>query len=87
MKAKKLLIQAYYGLGDEYISFPDNPHHNKTFENVDVKITEKRIVIAGESFTVDVVTISGQDPIECEVIGEVHRTDGTVVIDICQDWG
>lgn len=87
MKVKKLLLRAYYESDGEYIFFPDNPHHNECFENVDVEITEKPIVLAGEKYVFDVVTISGQEPIECEVLDEVHRTDGTVVIDICQDWG
>ena len=87
MKVKKLVIKALYDLNGEYIIFPDNPLHNTTYENVDVKIEKKEWKIGGESYMVDVITISGQDSIECELVSRHKDEDGTLTLKICQDWG
>ena len=87
MKEKKVILQAYYRLDDGYISFPENPLHGKEFYNVNVKFTTRPQIIGGVKFEWDVIEIEGEEPIECEVIGHIHRTDGTSIIQICQDWG
>ena len=87
MKEKKVTIKAYYCLNGEYTTFPHNPLHNKTFENVDVKITNRIEKIAGESYKIDVVKIGKEDPIDCELVSRKKASDGTLVIGICQDWG
>ena len=87
MKVKKLVIKALYDLNGEYIPFPQNPLHNTTYENVDVKTEKEEWKIGGESFLVDVITISGQEPIECELVSRRKDANGTLILDICQDWG
>ena len=87
MKVKKVLLQAYYDLNGEYLVFPDNPLHNQTFENVDVKISKTTNTICGIRFAVDVITISGQEPIECKLVSRRKNAEGTLVIQLCQDWG
>ena len=86
MKFKKVVIKAYYDLGEEFISFPDNPLHGKSYENVTVKFKKAIRTICGISFDVDIVEISGQKPIECQLIGR-RSIDDTLIIEICQDWG
>ena len=87
MKAKKVVIKAYYNLGEEYILFPDNPLHNKTYENVNVEIKEATRKICNIDFIFDVVEIEGEEPIDCELVGTQINPDGTLVIKICEDWG
>lgn len=87
MEVKKLLIRALYGLHGEYIEFPDNPLHGKEYHNVNVDFKTSVNKIHGIEFTTDVIEIEGEEPIECEIICRVSRTDGTEIVDICQDWG
>lgn len=87
MKVKRVMLQAYYDLGGEYISFPDNPLHNKTYNNVNVKIRQVTRTICGIEFTMDVIEIEGKEPIECELVNKYTTMDGTMVISLCQDWG
>lgn len=86
-KTKKLLLQAYYNSEGDYISWPDNPLHGKTFENVSFELRKEIHEIHGIEFEVDVIEIEGEDPIECEYVSGKKRPDGTFVIGICQDWG
>ena len=87
MKVKKVVIKAYYNLDGEYIPFDSNPLHNTSYGNVDVVIKEKEKEICGVKLIVDVIEISGQKPIECELVDEYQDSDGTLIIKICQDWG
>ena len=87
MKVKKVIINAYYRLDGEYIVFPDNPLHGKTFETVDVKITGRTETIGGVGYHVDIVLIDGEEPIDCELVSRRKTPDGTLIIGICQDWG
>ena len=87
MKVKKVILKAYYGLDGEYIPFDSNPLHDTSYENVEVVISQKERVICGINFVEDVVEISGQEPIECELVGTYEDSDGTLIIRICQDWG
>ena len=87
MKVKLVIIKAYYNLGEELILFPDNPLHNKVYEDVEVVIKKKVHEICGIPFNVDIVEIEGQEPIECELISTRELDDGRMVIEICQDWG
>lgn len=87
MKAKKVIIKAYYNLGEEYIIFDSNPLHNTSYENVNVTIKEVTKTVCGMNFVMDVIYIDGQDPIECELVSKRQNTDGTLIIGICQDWG
>ena len=87
MKVKKLLIKALYDLNGEYISFPQNPLHDTVYENADVKIEKEEWKIGNESYLVDVITISGHEPIECKLVSRHKDADGTLTLKICQDWG
>ena len=87
MKYKKVVLQTYYGLDDGYIPFPENPLHGKEFYNVDVKFKTKPQIICGVEFLWDVIEIEGQEPIECELVGQFNHSDGTLIIQICEDWG
>lgn len=87
MKFKKVLLQAYYNSHGDYTAFPYNPLHNKSFENVRVRITKEKRTMCGVDYAVDIVKIEGQKLIECEVVGQRTMPDGTLVIGICQDWG
>ena len=87
MKAKKVVIKAYYNLGEEFLLFPDNPLHNQTYENVEVKFQHKIYIMHGISFDVDIVEIKGKEIIECQLLGKYIDPNGTLIIKICQDWG
>ena len=87
MKVKKVILQAYYSLDDGYISFPDNPLHNKTYKNVNVKFEKVARTICGVRFDWDVINIEGHEPIECELLNHYKDPNGTLIIRLCQDWG
>lgn len=90
MKAKKfdkVQIKAYYDLNGEYIIFPDNPLHGKSYENVTVEFKISKRTIGDTSFLLNIIEIEGQEPIECELIGNRKLPDGSLLIEICQDWG
>lgn len=87
MKIKKVVLQAYYGLDDGYISFPENPLHGKEFHNVEVEFSTKTNIVCGVAFEWDVVEIEGEEPIQCELVGKTYLPDGTLIIKICEDWG
>ena len=87
MKIKKAIINAYYNLGEEFLLFPENPLHNTQYENVDIKFKNVIRTMCGISFEVDIVEIAGQEPIECQLLGKHKDANGTLIIQICQDWG
>lgn len=86
MKVNKAIIKAYYDLNGDLIPFPDNPLHDKQYENVKVVFKHKTREICGISFDVDIIEIEGQELIECELI-DTTDLDGVLIIKICQDWG
>ena len=83
---KKVKILAFYDLDEEYISFPENPLHNQTFENVAVDIKKGKTKISDMVFEYDKVCIQGEEPFECDLIDKYMDGD-TLVLKICQDWG
>ena len=87
MKVKKLILKALYCLNGDYIPFPQNPLHNTTYENVDVKIGKRTEMLCGETYVIDVISIGEQEPIECELVSSRRDANGTLTIGICQDWG
>ncbi len=86
---KKVRLEGMYSLDDGYISFPDNPYHGKEFENVSVTIKKETQTWHGIQVEVDVILIDCQEPlkIECELVKKKNLEDGTLVLQICQDWG
>ena len=86
MKVKKAIIKAYYDLAGDIISFPDNPLHDKLYENVEIVFKHDIHEICGIPFEVDIIEIEGQEPIECELIDTVDVGEA-LIIKICQDWG
>ena len=87
MKVKELVFEAFYKLDGEYIPFPDNPLHGKRCINADVKFKKEKRVICGIEFPVDVIKIDGYVPIDCELLSHEVRPDGSMIIQLCQDWG
>ncbi len=87
MKVKKVILKACYCLDGEYIPFDSNPLHDTVYENVEVVISEEERVMCGISFIEDVIEISGQEPIRCELVGAHQDAYGTLIIRICQDCG
>lgn len=86
MVVSKLILKAYYSIDGEYLPFPDNPLHDKTFENVDVEVKNEIRTLRGIEFEVTVIEIAGQEPIECELCSmEIKGAD--LILHICQDWG
>ena len=86
---KKVRFEAVYSLDDGYIPFPDNPNHGKEFENVSVEIKKEKQTWHGIQVEVDVIRIGGENPltIECELVKKTVTGDGTLVLQICEDWG
>lgn len=87
MKVKKLVLKTFYSIDGELLVFPQNPLHNTTYENVNVTMGRSAYTIGGENYMVDVISIEGHEPIECELISRRKNPDGTMVLSICQDWG
>ena len=84
---KSVVLWTYYNLDGEYIPFPENPMHGKEYRNVEVGLQEKINVIHGVEFITDVICIEGEEPIECELVGEIPVNGDSLIIKICQDWG
>ena len=87
MKAKKVVLHGYYNLDGSYLVFEENEHHGKTYSDVNVEISEETRTVAGIDFAVDIISIEGCEPIECELVSCKEKADGTMVISLCQDWG
>lgn len=83
---KEVKILTYYDLEGEYILFPENPLHNKVFENINVNIKNRIVEILNAKYEEQVIYIEGEEPIECELINKFMDKD-TLVLEICQDWG
>ena len=85
-KKKKVVLRTYYNLEGSYIPFDYNPLNNVSYEDVEVTIKQTKRTIMGINFNVDVIEISGQETIECELIDYVDICDN-LLIQLCQDWG
>lgn len=91
---KKVRLEGMYSLYDGYIPFPDNPYHGKEYENVPVTIKKETQTWCGIAVEVDVIRIgeptkNGAFPvvIDCELVSKKVTDDGTLVLQICSDWG
>jgi len=86
---RKVRIEGMYSLDDGFIPFADNPHHGKTFENVTVEIKKEKRPCYDFEVEFDVIRIGGNNPleIECELVKKTVTKNGTLVLQICQDWG
>ncbi len=86
---RKVRIEGMYSLDDGFIPFADNPHHGKTFKNVTVEIEKRVEHCCGFDVEEDVIRIGGENPleIECELVKKTLKRNGTLVLQICQDWG
>lgn len=88
-KYPKIKFEGMYSTDEGYISFPYNPYHGKEYENVSAK-TEKEIrTYCGIKVETDVIYVKGEDSfeIECELVETKTLSDGTLVLQICTDWG
>lgn len=79
-------IKALYCIDGDYIVFDANPLHNKVFTNVNVSLSTEILKINDISFEQDVIKISGQEPISCELV-KTNFKNNLLVLEICQDWG
>ena len=79
-------ISTYYCLNGEYIPFAENPLSNKRYENVNVAIITKKENICGTEYEHQVIYVSGEKPIECELMNCIVHEE-TLYIKLCQDWG
>lgn len=85
-KYNEVLILAYYSLDGDYLTWENNELHNKTFKNVCVEVKTEVRTLIGIEFTVDIICIDGEKPIECELVKKDDRGK-TLTLHICQDWG
>lgn len=83
---KKVTLLTYYNLDGDYITFPDNPLHGTTYENVGVVISDRVSMIHGIEFRAQIISIMDEEPIWCELVDYVEDGDD-LIIKLCQDWG
>lgn len=85
---KKVTLLTYYNLDGDYITFPDNPLHGKTYKNVGVVISDKISATCGIKFREQIIYItnSNEEPIGCELLDCIEDGDD-LIIRLCQDWG
>lgn len=86
-KNVSVIIKSWYCLDGEYLYFPDNPINNTEYSNVDITICDTvqnytNMVIKGQ-----LITITGQEPIFCELVSFSEAPNGNLIINICEDWG
>ena len=86
-KNVNVIIRSWYYLDGEYISFPHTELDGKEYNNVDIIIQNHTQTYHGIEFHSQLITITGQEPIDCEYIDYEEKPDGKLIINICQDWG
>lgn len=86
-KARKLVLEGYYSLDGEMLLFSNSPIHGKTFRNVSFEVRKEHRKTCGINFDIDILEIDGEEPIECEFVGERKISSSTYVLGVCQEWG
>ena len=79
-------LTTYYCLNGEYILFAENPFNNNRYEDVDVLIKTEKEKICGVEYEQQVIQITGEEPIRCELLS-CKMYEDTLYIKFCQDWG
>lgn len=86
-KNVNVIIHSWYYLDGEYISFPHSELDGTEYSNVDVTIRNHIEIYHGIEFHSQIINITGQEPIDCELVSFGETSDGKLIINICQDWG
>lgn len=80
-------IRSWYCLDGEYIRFPDTEIDGTEYSNVDVTIRTALHDYGSCVIESQVIHITEQEPIDCELVSFAETSDGKLIINICQDWG
>ena len=86
-KNVNVIIRSWYCLDGEYISFPHSEMDGIEYSNVDITIQNHTQTYYGVEFHSQLINITGQEPIDCELVSFGETSDGKLIINICQDWG
>lgn len=86
-KNVNVVIRSWYYLDGEYISFPHSELDGKEYNNVDITIKNHTQIYSGIEFHSQLINITDQEPIDCELISFAETSDGKLILNICQDWG
>lgn len=78
-------LETYQTLDGMYALCPSNRLNGKKYQNVKVTFDSHKTDCNDAPCIMDVVTISGNNPIECEIVCSKILDDGTLLLGICQD--
>ena len=82
-----VIIHSWYCLEGEYIRFTHSELDGTEYSNVDITIRNHTQIYYGIEFHSQLINITGQEPIDCELVSFGETSDGQLIINICQDWG
>ncbi len=86
-KNVNVIIHGWYCLDGEYIRFPDNELDGTEYSNVDITIHDTLYKCCGINVKCQQINITGQEPINCELVGFSEVSNDKLIINICEDWG
>ena len=86
-KNVNVTIHGWYCLDGEYIRFPDNELDGTECNNVDITIHDTVYTCCGITVKCQRINITGQEPIDCELVSFAEIFDNQLIINICEDWG
>lgn len=86
-KNVNVIIHSWYCLEGEYISFPYSEMDGVEYSNVDITIHDTLRNYGSIIIKSQLINITGQEPIDCELVSFGETSDGKLIINICQDWG
>lgn len=86
-KNVNVVIRSWYYIDGEYIRFPHSELDGTEYFNVDIIIRNHTQIYHGIEFHSQIINITGQEPIDCELVSFSEAPNGKLTINICQDWG
>jgi hypothetical protein len=86
-KNVNVIIHSWYCLDGGYIRFPHSELDGVEYSNVDITIQNYTQIYYGIEFRSQLINITGQEPIDCELVSFANTSDGKLILNICQDWG
>ena len=86
-KNVNVIIHGWYCLNGEYIRFPDNKLDGTEYSNVDITIHDTLYNCCGITVKCQQINITGQEPINCELVSFSEVSNDKLIINICEDWG
>lgn len=86
-KNVNVVIHSWYYLDGEYISFPYSELDGTEYNNIDITIQNHTQTYCGITVESQLINITGQEPIDCELVSFSEAPNGKLIINICQDWG